>query len=103
MIAKLTAETAGLCDPTSFRHGIRPPPLPQPETVVSQLVTILKGCPYLGSGGAGASANPEGGVLLLGSPRSGKTSSIIIPNVVSWPGPVLSASVRLDVLEATVV
>lgn len=39
--------------------------------------------------------------LLLGPPRSGKTSSVIIPSVLTTIGPVLSTSTKPDVLEAT--
>ncbi|MHB8556461.1 MAG: type IV secretory system conjugative DNA transfer family protein [Candidatus Dormibacteria bacterium] len=40
-------------------------------------------------------------VLVLGSPRSGKTRGVIIPNVAAWGGAVLVTSTRRDVLDAT--
>jgi type IV secretion system protein VirD4 len=46
-------------------------------------------------------AKPESGVLVLGPPRSGKSSAMIVPNVLSWPGSVVSTSVKSDVLQAT--
>ncbi len=42
-------------------------------------------------------------VMVLGPPRSGKTSSFIIPNVLGANGPVVSTSTKPDVLDATVV
>lgn len=40
-------------------------------------------------------------VLVLGPPRSGKTSSLIIPNVLAADGAVVSTSTKPEVLEAT--
>lgn len=44
---------------------------------------------------------PELSVMVLGPPRSGKTSSLIIPNVLASSGPVVSTSTKTDVLDAT--
>ena len=44
---------------------------------------------------------PEEALLVLGPPRSGKTSSIVVPNVLSATGPVVVASTKRDVLDAT--
>lgn len=57
---------------------------------------------YLGLGGAGwAWAGPERSTLVLGPSRSGKTSSLVIPNVLTAPGAVVSTSTKPDVLRAT--
>lgn len=57
---------------------------------------------YLGSGvGAHLFAPPEQGLLVLGPPRSGKTASVVIPNVLAACGPVLVASTKRDILDAT--
>jgi type IV secretory pathway TraG/TraD family ATPase VirD4 len=45
---------------------------------------------------------PEHSTMILGPPRSGKTTSLIIPNVLAANGPVVSTSTKPDVLEATV-
>jgi hypothetical protein len=45
---------------------------------------------------------PEHSVMILGPPRAGKTTSLIIPNVLAANGPVVSTSTKSDVLEATV-
>ena len=45
-------------------------------------------------------APPQHGTLVIGPPRSGKTSAVIIPNVLAWRGPVVTTSTRRDVLDA---
>lgn len=58
---------------------------------------------YLGESTSGGPlhAPPEHMVLLLGPPRSGKTSSVVIPNVVGADGAVVVTSTKRDVLDAT--
>ena len=58
---------------------------------------------YLGalSRGEPRFARAERAVLLLGPPRSGKTSAVIIPAVLSHKGPVVSTSTKPDVWRAT--
>lgn len=57
---------------------------------------------YLGAGPAGSAwAEPQQAVLSLGPPRSGKTSSILIPNVLVAPGPVVATSTKPDVLSVS--
>ena len=57
---------------------------------------------YLGAGSVGpAWAGTEQAVLVLGPPRSGKTSSIVVPTVLGAPGAVVSTSTKPDVLQAT--
>jgi type IV secretion system protein VirD4 len=58
---------------------------------------------YLGgvSNGGWALAEREHSVLVLGPPRSGKTSSLIIPNVLLFPGAVISTSTKPEVMKWT--
>ena len=57
---------------------------------------------YLGAGALGpAWAGTEQAVLVLGPPRSGKTSSIVVPTVLGASGAVVSTSTKPDVLQAT--
>jgi type IV secretion system protein VirD4 len=57
---------------------------------------------YVGAGTRGAvRTGSEQAVLVLGPPRSGKTSSIVIPTVLSAAGAVVSTSTKPDVLHAT--
>jgi type IV secretory pathway TraG/TraD family ATPase VirD4 len=46
-------------------------------------------------------AGAEQSVLVLGPPRSGKTTGIVVPTVLSAPGAVVSTSTKPDVLAAT--
>lgn len=57
---------------------------------------------YLGRGRGGlAFAAPEQALLVLGPPRAGKTTTLVIPNVLAAPGAVVSTSTKPDVLAAT--
>jgi type IV secretion system protein VirD4 len=67
----------------------------RPGPVADQRVVV-------GAGPAGlVVAGSQQAVLVLGPPRSGKTSSLVIPNVLSAWGPVVSTSTKPDVLVAT--
>jgi type IV secretion system protein VirD4 len=58
---------------------------------------------YVGHGWRGPVFAPAGhAALVLGPPRSGKTSALVVPNVLAAPGPVISTSTKPDVLEATI-
>jgi type IV secretion system protein VirD4 len=46
---------------------------------------------------------PETAVLVIGPPRSGKTSSLVIPTVLDAPAAVVSTSTKPDVLKATAI
>jgi type IV secretion system protein VirD4 len=63
----------------------------------------LGGGAYLGvsPGGRWVTADPEHAVMLLGPPRSGKTTSVIIPSLLAAPGAALSTSTKRDVIDAT--
>ena len=57
---------------------------------------------YLGHDAHGwRQAEPQHSVLVLGPPRSGKTSSLIIPNILCANGAVVATSTKPDVLDAT--
>jgi type IV secretion system protein VirD4 len=47
-------------------------------------------------------SGPQQALLVLGPPRSGKTSTLVVPNVLAAPGPVLVTSTKPDVLQATI-
>jgi type IV secretion system protein VirD4 len=79
----------------------------QPATTID-LATLrarvaVAGSPlYLGASSAGpAFAAPQQGILILGPPRSGKTTSLVIPNALVAPGAVVSTSTKPDVMAAT--
>lgn len=46
-------------------------------------------------------ASREDSVAVLGPPRSGKTSGVLIPQAMTWGGSLISASTKPDVLRAT--
>src|SRR5215475_10756170 len=46
-------------------------------------------------------AGPEASMLVLGPPRSGKSTGIVIPCVLDAPAAVVSTSTKPDVLTAT--
>ncbi len=57
---------------------------------------------YVGTGQHGWMwAGVERSTLVLGPPRSGKTSSLVIPNILLSEGPVVSTSTKPDVMRAT--
>ncbi|HZT66781.1 MAG TPA: type IV secretory system conjugative DNA transfer family protein [Acidimicrobiales bacterium] len=57
---------------------------------------------YVGAGDQGfVLTEPETALLVLGPPRSGKTSAVVVPNVLAAEGPVVSTSTKPDVLAAT--
>lgn len=57
---------------------------------------------FLGNSPAGpVFAPPQHGLLVLGPPRSGKTTSLVVPNVLAAHGAVLTTSTKPDVLAAT--
>ncbi|HLH99580.1 MAG TPA: type IV secretory system conjugative DNA transfer family protein [Acidimicrobiales bacterium] len=58
---------------------------------------------YLGAGAGGrlAFASPQQALLVIGPPRAGKTSGVVVPNVLAAPGPVVATSTKPDVLQAT--
>jgi type IV secretion system protein VirD4 len=57
---------------------------------------------HLGTGSHGwVSPASEHSALILGPPRSGKTSAVVIPSVVAAPGAVVATSTKTDVVEVT--
>jgi type IV secretion system protein VirD4 len=74
-----------------------------PLKVVRDAAWRAGGGVYLGvtDSGEPCFARGERAVLILGPPRSGKTSTVIIPAVLSHTGPVVSTSTKPDVAGAT--
>jgi type IV secretion system protein VirD4 len=87
----------------------RPPRRPaipadaDPLRAVRTLAAHADGGVWLGAGDDGQwrFARPERAVLLLGPPRSGKTSGVIIPAVLAHAGPTVVTSTKPDVARAT--
>ena len=74
-----------------------------PGEAVRAEVARLGGGAYLGVEGAGrwVLADPESAVMVLGPPRSGKTSAVMIPAVMGASGPVIATSTKPEVMRAT--
>ncbi len=65
-------------------------------------LTSAGGRLYIGVGSGGLCfAPPEQAVLVVGPPRSGKTTTLVVPNVLAAPGAVVATSTKPDVLAAT--
>ncbi|MGI8429280.1 MAG: type IV secretory system conjugative DNA transfer family protein [Solirubrobacteraceae bacterium] len=84
----------------------RTPSIPadaDPLRAVRTLAARAGGGVWLGAGDDGQwrFARPERAVLLLGPPRSGKTSGVIIPAVLAHTGPAIVTSTKPDVARAT--
>ena len=74
------------------------PPGPKPAPRPAPAPTGL----YLGWGTKGyLFAGPEQHLLVLGPPRSGKTSRLLVPSVLRHRGPAVITSTKPDVLKAT--
>jgi len=73
-----------------------------PLAAVREHAARAGGGAYLGANrGSWVFADAEHGVLLLGPPRSGKTSGVVIPALLACPGACVSTSTKPDVLHAT--
>jgi type IV secretion system protein VirD4 len=74
-----------------------------PLSAVRQAAWADGGGVYLGIDARGVArhARSERAVLLLGPPRAGKTSGVIIPAMVAHTGPAVSTSTKGDVAHAT--
>jgi hypothetical protein len=74
-----------------------------PGEAVREHVRRLGGGAFLGfaPGGNWVTADPEHAVMVLGPPRSGKTSAIVIPALLGAPGAAVSTATKRDVLDAT--
>jgi type IV secretion system protein VirD4 len=76
---------------------------PDPGRAVREHMRRLGAGAFLGlrPGGGWVTADPEHAVMVLGPPRSGKTSSVVIPAMLAAPGAAVSTATKPDVLHAT--
>lgn len=76
--------------------------LTNPLELLRHQAAAAGGGVFLGTGGNyWEFSRAEHSVLVLGPPRSGKTSSIVIPSLLCHDGPAVSTSTKTDVLQAT--
>jgi type IV secretion system protein VirD4 len=58
---------------------------------------------YLGAGRTGpVTGGPEHHALIIGPPRSGKTTRLVVPNLNLHPGPAIATTTKTDLVAATV-
>jgi type IV secretion system protein VirD4 len=87
----------------SMRARRRPVSFDEQLLAARQTAFAHGGGVYLGAAGKGPRyARPQRAVLVLGPPRSGKSSSVIIPALIAHAGPAVSASTKPDVARATI-
>jgi type IV secretory pathway TraG/TraD family ATPase VirD4 len=73
-----------------------------PAEMARRRVELAGGGAYLGlARGLWVTAEPEHAVMVLGPPRRGKTSAVMIPALMACSGPAVSTSTKPDVMEAT--
>jgi type IV secretion system protein VirD4 len=53
------------------------------------------------TGLAGIATEPGQSVIVIGPTQSGKTASLAVPAILGWPGPVIAASVKADLIRDT--
>jgi hypothetical protein len=77
---------------------------PDPLRAVLEESTRQGAGVYLGTDedGEWRTARPERAVLVLGPPRSGKSSAVMIPVLLAHLGPAVSTSTKPDVLQASI-
>lgn len=86
----------GTASPASLFEGDK-----SPAVRARPLPAIAGG--YLGvdKRGRDVAANPRGACLVIGPPGSGKTQGVVMPSVAFAPGPLVSTSIKAEVLAAT--
>ncbi|HET7523233.1 MAG TPA: type IV secretory system conjugative DNA transfer family protein, partial [Acidimicrobiales bacterium] len=92
--------------PTGSQTANPPPAKPGPANpeleALKRYLAGARGRLYTGllPGGL-ALTDAQQALLVLGPPRSGKTSALAVPNVLCAPGPVIATSTKLDLMTAT--
>jgi type IV secretion system protein VirD4 len=75
---------------------------PSARLLLGVLTTGTAGGTGLGlSRATGIAAEPDQSLVVVGPTQSGKTTSLAVPAILGWPGPVLAASVKTDLLRDT--
>jgi type IV secretion system protein VirD4 len=62
---------------------------------------LLLGTATALAGPAAIATEPGQSVIVIGPTQSGKTTSLAVPAILAWPGPVVAASVKSDLLRDT--
>jgi type IV secretion system protein VirD4 len=62
---------------------------------------LLLGTTAALGGPQGIATEPGQSVIVIGPTQSGKTASLAVPAILGWPGPVVAASVKSDLVQDT--
>jgi type IV secretion system protein VirD4 len=89
--------------PTLTHPQLVPSPIQFDAQVARARAATAAGSVYLGAHADGGwrFSEPERAVLVLGPPRSGKTSAVIVPALLAHDGPAVSTSSKPDVMNMT--
>ena len=87
----------------AMRVGDRLASRENPGAAVREHTMRLGGGAFLGfsPGGGWVCADPEHAVMVLGPPRSGKTSMVVVPALLAAPGAAVATATKPDVLLAS--
>ena len=85
------------------RRRLEPEPYVPTAVDARHAIDSLGGGAYLGvyEDGEWATAEPESGTMVIGPPRRGKTTAMIIPAILGASGPLLSTATKPEVMEST--
>jgi type IV secretory pathway TraG/TraD family ATPase VirD4 len=85
------------------RERLQPQPYVPTAVDARYAIDCLGGGAYLGvyEDGEWATAEPESGTMIIGPPRRGKTTAMIIPTILGASGPLLSTATKPEVMEST--
>jgi type IV secretion system protein VirD4 len=85
------------------RERLEPEPYVPTAADARYAIESRGGGAYLGvyENGEWATAEPESGTMIIGPPRRGKTTAMIIPSILGASGPLLSTATKPEVMEST--
>ena len=85
------------------RERLEPEPYVPTAADARYAIEALGGGAYLGvyEDGEWATSEPESGTMVIGPPRRGKTTAVIIPTILGASGPLLSTATKPEVMEST--
>ncbi|MGO9248826.1 MAG: type IV secretory system conjugative DNA transfer family protein [Solirubrobacteraceae bacterium] len=85
------------------RRRLEPEPHVPTAADARYAIECRGGGAYLGvyEDGEWATAEPESGTMVIGPPRRGKTTAVIIPTILGASGPLLSTATKPEVMEST--
>lgn len=103
VLARTPRTPARPAPPVTDRSAVAHTPVSR-GTRIREGVLRVGGGTYLGLNehGEWVTAAPESAAMILGPPRSGKTSAVMIPALMGCSGAAVSTSTKPDVMQATI-